>query len=112
MTISLDAYAAKGEARIARKIVNAAIASGYSLSVHDGEEWTLHKSQDVQAVLEALATTGIDTVRFRSPEGVRVGELVLVWGNDPEGSELVADIQAQWELDLVELESFVKRALA
>jgi len=111
MQISMDKFAAEGESRVARKIVNAAIASGYCLSVHDGEEWTLRRSKDAQAVLDALATTGMDTIRLRSPEGVRVGELILVWGNDPEGSELIADIQAPWEMDLVELEEFVKRTL-
>ena len=111
MTISLDTYASKGEARVARKLVRAALESGYSLSIHDGEEWTVRRSKDADAILAALATTGMDSIRFRSPEGPRVGELVLVWGNDPEGRELVADIQAPWELDLIELESFVKRVL-
>lgn len=88
--IALDRYASNGEAVQARKIVRLALAAGLSVSVHDGEEWTVNKSTDHMAILAALATTESDTLRFRL-NGKKVGVMLLVWGNAADGSELVAD---------------------
>lgn len=95
--IDLDRFAKRGEAEEARRIVRKALAAGYALSVHDGEEATVRGSRDEAKILAALATTDADTVTvhrrdLNNASGWHsVGVLLLVWGNAPDGSELVAD---------------------
>jgi hypothetical protein len=88
--ISLDLYAGKEEAAVARRLVRAALGKGYKVSVNDGEEWTVKQSTDRNTILAALATTGADTLRIRSAEGESLGSLYLVYQNGP-GDELIAD---------------------
>ena len=79
------------EKTVAAKLVAAAIASGYSLSVNDGEAWTVKRSTNKAAILAALETTGEDILRVRDDAIYMVGDISLIWGNAPDGSELVAD---------------------
>jgi len=88
--ISLDKYASKGEAEAARSLVHHALLAGYTISVSDGEEWTVKKSRDRNAILEALATTGEDYLRMRTAEGESVGTFQLVY-QDGDRDELIAD---------------------
>lgn len=87
----LTQYATKGEGAVARRLVKAALAAGYAISVNDGEEWTVKRSTKAKAVLEALATTGEDVIRIRDADGVACGSFYLVWGNADDGSELISD---------------------
>ena len=86
----LDMYATAGEAQAARMLVNAALREGYALSVSDGEEWTVNRSRNEAAILDALATTGGDVVRLWKGERT-YGWFLLVYGNAEDGSELIAD---------------------
>ena len=82
------------EKTVAAKLVAAAIASGYCLSVNDGEAWTVKRSTNKAAILAALETTGEDIIRVRhmwTETNDIVGDISLIWGNAPDGSELVAD---------------------
>ena len=90
LAISLDRYAGKAEAVVARRLVRKALELGYAISVNDGGEWTVKKSTDRMTVLEALATTGGDTLVFRNAEGEKLGAMVLLYQNGP-GDELIAD---------------------
>jgi hypothetical protein len=84
-------YTTSGERGVATRLVRAAIHAGYTVSVSDGEEWTVKRSDSEAVILPALATTGYDTLRFRDSAGEHVGSAYLVWGNDPSGEELIAD---------------------
>ena len=79
------------EKTVAAKLVAAAIASGYILSVNDGEAWTVKRSTNRAAILAALETTGEDVLRVRDAAGGYLGDINLIWGNDPNGEELIAD---------------------
>jgi hypothetical protein len=74
-------HASETERRIVGKLVQDALAGGYSLSVWDGEEMTVVESVDPDEIYKALASTDSDTLyihtREKNPPGV-----VLVWGND------------------------------
>lgn len=96
--ISLDKYAGKEEAVVARRLVRKALEAGYKLSVSDGEEWTVKGSTNRMQVLEALATTGADTIRVRTADGEKIGDLYLVYQNGP-GDELIADYSDNPETD-------------
>jgi len=84
-------YTTPGERGVATRLVRAAINAGYTVSVYDGGEWTVGTSRKEREVLAAMATTGEDTLRFRDGTGERIGDAWLIWGNDLDGSELIAD---------------------
>lgn len=88
--ISLDKYAGRAEAAVARRLVRKALEAGYKISVHDGGEWTVKGSTDRNAILEALATTGEDTIRLRDADNNKIGSFSLVYQDGP-GDELIAD---------------------
>ena len=76
-------YATATEARIARKIVKDALANGWSISVYDGEEWTLMRSAKQIEILEAMCSTDMDTLRFHDGYEA-IGSVLLIWGNDED----------------------------
>ena len=84
-------FTSSGERGTIKRLLLAAFRKGYTVSVFDGEVWTVKESSSYDAVIEALATTGEDVLRFRDKNGFAVGKAYLVWGNDPDGSELVSD---------------------
>lgn len=92
---SFQRYAATGEQKTARRLVRAALERGYQISVNDGEETTVIRASAERPVLDALCSTGEDTLILYRPNGAdelsRVGSLFLVWGNADDGSELIAD---------------------
>lgn len=91
------------EESIAAQLVTLALNSGYNVSVFDGEEWALKRSQHLPTILQALASTDSDTLVFRNPAvehlaangvnvGERVGSVTLIWGND---LDLISDYAAK-----------------
>lgn len=81
-----------GEEFYVRKLVRNIISRGYSISVNDGEEWTVVHSRREEEIMGALGTTEIDYLRFRDDlDGKTMGTFMLVYGNDPEGEEVVSD---------------------
>ena len=84
-------YTTAGERGVATRLVRAALHAGYTVSVSDGEEWTVKRSDSEAVILPALATTGYDTLRFRNSAGEPVGSAYLVWGNEESGECLIAD---------------------
>ena len=85
-------YAAAGEAMIARRLIRICLADGYTISVNDGEEWTVRRSNDFNTIIGALGTTGQDFVRVFNPgDSTSPGAFDLVWGHDPTGAELISD---------------------
>lgn len=91
MTNSLAQYATTGEGRVARRLVTAALAAGYSVTVNDGAETTVHRSTRAREIIDALATTDEDILVIRDAAGVRVGAFWLIYGNACSGEKLIAD---------------------
>lgn len=87
-------YATAGERHYARKLVRNLLSRGHYLSVCDGEDWTVVRSRKEEAILMALATTEIDEIIASDAAGTRLGWFQLIWGNAPEGDELIADHSA------------------
>lgn len=67
-----------------RRLIRAALANGWTVSVNDGEEWTIRKSRDSKEIFAALFTTDSDIVRFRDSEGKSIGTIYCIYGNEPE----------------------------
>jgi len=83
-------YTTPGERGVATRLVRAALNAGLTVSVYDGEEWTVGNSRKERAILAALASTGEDTLRFRR-NGENVGSVYLIWGNEESGECLISD---------------------
>ena len=84
--MNLDKYAPESAKRIAVALVDAALAAGYSLGVYDGEETTVRHSRDRQEVLEALASTDHDHLRFYRPDASKAGYVLLIWENGDDAA--------------------------
>ena len=97
MTTSFDQYATAGERNVARRLIRAALNAGYTISVNDGEEWTVKRSTSARIIKDALCTTGEDTLRLHAADPSKTvgwhnaGSFSLIWGNADDGSELIAD---------------------
>ena len=77
------------EKQICERLVDRALAAGYTISVYDGGAWPLKRSSNRVDILAAMYSTDSDTLRFRLPEsGNIVGSIMLVYGN---GAEVVCD---------------------
>ena len=96
---NLPEYVDDTERAIAALIVSELVASGYALSVWDGEAWTVKASQDAREVCAALASTEAAVIRVRDnaaktawptacPTAPVVGDVTLIWGN---GNALLSD---------------------
>jgi hypothetical protein len=97
MTTSFNDYTTSGERNVVRRLVRAALNAGYTISVNDGEEWTVKRSTNAKTIKDALATTGEDTLRLHAADPSKTigwhnaGSFSLIWGNADDGSELIAD---------------------
>ena len=84
-----------GEEFYVRKLVRNIIQRGYTISVNDGEEWTVIDNRREEVIMPALGTTDIDYIRIKDPLDYKtLGTFMLVYGNDPEGEEVVSDYTA------------------
>lgn len=86
-------YLSAIEARIIRRILKEASAKGYLVSVSDGDEWTVQRTDHMGEAFAAIGTTDSTTLLFRTkvgPTGTaeRVGQIYLVHGND---EDVIAD---------------------
>lgn len=86
----------EAEMRVARAAVEALLADGWLVSVSDGEETTVFRSADADAICAALGTTDEDTLHCWKPGGEEVdgfrrqiASVWLVYGNEPW--EVIAD---------------------
>jgi len=75
------------EKRISQLLVDTLLKENL-ISVNDGEETTVEKSQDRKQILDALETTEADTLFVYRPNGKRIGHFWLIWGN---GRDLISD---------------------
>lgn len=80
------------ERRIAFKIVELALADGHTVSVSDGEEFTVKRSRDKEALRAALFTTDEDLIVVRNAAGDKLGWFQMIYGND--GYDVVSDYSA------------------
>jgi hypothetical protein len=84
------------EGKIVNKLVKQAIASGYRVSVNDGEEWVVEKSVMRTIILDAMFSTDEDVLVFYKPKDGsntpgfdKVGFVQLIYGNG--GYDVIGD---------------------
>jgi azurin len=83
-------YISQTDARSVIALVDAILSNpGHTMSVHDGEAWSVRRSQDRDAILNAMGETELDDVRVRDEDTNIIGWFRLIYGNGP--GELIAD---------------------
>ena len=87
------------EARVVRRIVSDLLKAGYALSVSDGEYgWLIRRSTNKAAILHQMMEMDEDNLTVFTTDGVRVGGVYFVYGND--GWDVVNDYSVALEHDL------------
>lgn len=76
------------EQKIVRRLILRALDKGWVVSVFDGEEWPVKKSNDFEKITAEIAATDETQLRFRNADGETRGWMLLVHGN---GDEVIAD---------------------
>lgn len=87
------------EGKIARKLVSELLARGFTVSVNDGEEWTVNRSTDKAEIIGALFSTDEDVIRGFRPDGPTIGMAYLVYGND--GYDVINDYTCDGEMEKI-----------
>lgn len=84
-----------GERFYVLKLVRNILDRGYAISVNDGEDWTVVHSSDEAKIMAALGTTDEDVIKMMDPLDYKaLGIFHLVYGNDPNGEEVISDFTA------------------
>jgi hypothetical protein len=89
MNISTRQMIEKG---IAKRVVRAAIETGYTVSLHDGGEYTVKRSRKLSEVMRAMFTVDEESLEIRDSEGGLIGTVWMVYGND--GFDAINDFTA------------------
>ena len=74
------------------KVIDDALALGWTISVSDGESWTLRKSSNRGEILDAICTTDEDRLSFWDAQ-IHLGLLYCIYG-EPDGDGIFTDWQA------------------
>lgn len=74
-------FVVAAEAQVAEKLVKDALAAGYSISVHEGEDWAIRSSTDKDAIMRSMCSTGEDRLYFHGSNGKSVGWVWFIWNN-------------------------------
>ena len=78
------------EMKKARELIAAILDEGLSVTVDNGEGVEVERSRDPEEIESVLGATEMEHLLLYR-DGAYQGAMLLVWGNDPDGSELVAD---------------------
>jgi hypothetical protein len=82
------------EQKIIRRAVIDILGEGYKISVHDGGEYTVNRSIDLNLILNATQTTDSDALVVWD-EDQNIGTVTLIYGND--GHDVIADYSVSLE---------------
>lgn len=81
------------ERAIIRQAVTDILAAGYTIRVHDGEEWATRRLDNMEAIMDGLMSTDEEMLAvYYMDEGgdwKRIGSVSLIYGND--GHDVIAD---------------------
>lgn len=78
-----------GERRVIRRLVTRAIAAGYTVSIHNGEDWEIQWSTRTNDVMDCIMATDEDYLRVCNHGKQIMATFRLIYGNSP--AEVIAD---------------------
>ena len=81
------------EKQIARKVIDDALAAGYTIDVFDGEEFPLKNSTDAEQILAAMFSTDDD--RLFLNRGGKTAWVWFIYGNS--GWDVISDYNVSLE---------------
>ncbi|TGT64042.1 MULTISPECIES: hypothetical protein [unclassified Mesorhizobium] len=83
--MSLPSYVRPTEAKIIKRLVRKALNLGYVVSVYDGEDYAIVRSNDFDAITaEIAATDSTELVFRRADDKTKIGSVLLIHGNDED----------------------------
>lgn len=83
-TTEIMKYLSDSERKIVTRLVDVVLATGYTISVHDGEAFPVKRSSDRATILAGIGSTDVDTLVLRGAgTGDLIGNVLLVYGNEP-----------------------------
>lgn len=78
------------ERKVIKALVDESLKAGYLISVYDGEEMVVKKSDQADAIMNAIMSTDEDTLLYYKPgQNTRSGWVKLIYGND--GYDVISD---------------------
>ncbi len=83
------------EHQIMRATIKALLDDGYHLSVWDGEEYAIERSQDADKVFAELQATDMETLEAYENGEYIAGSVLFVYGND--GWDVICDYSTSLE---------------
>lgn len=90
--ICLKRYASQADRSCVHNLLSRVMEEDRHLvSVYDGEEWTLKKSDRISEVKASLATTGEDTIKIEDRDGKVLGSFYLIYNDGSSSMETIAD---------------------
>lgn len=87
------------ETQAIRRIVRALLAHNYTLAVEDGNDGFHDKSRDAAAIVRDISDLSDEVTVRVYMDATRVGALLFIYGNAPDGSEVLADYSVRGGLD-------------
>jgi len=96
----------KLEKQIARAFVKEVLATGCTISVHDGEEFPVKRSKDAKEILDAMMSTDEDRLYVRK-DGDLIGVAQFVYGND--GWDVLANYHVSLEPYMTAVNKIVQK---
>lgn len=79
------------EKAVVRAVVRQALKTGHTVSLFDGEEWTVKQSSSEKEIMAEVMATDEETLKFRK-DGEVIGSVFFVYGNS--AGEVIADCTA------------------
>jgi hypothetical protein len=70
--------------RAFKHLINYAIKSGNTVSVHDGEYWAIKRSTGYKAIIDAIESVEVCSIRFRNSENELIGTALVTPFEDAE----------------------------
>lgn len=87
----------RNERRIIRRLILDALAAGYTLGVHDGEELVLKHSTSVKDILGVMFTVDDEHLIFYDKDGKKVGWVYFIYSNGNLGCDVISDYTTNLE---------------
>lgn len=81
--MSFPDYVSHIEQKIIHAILVKALDKKLTVSVSDGEDWPVKLSSDIEEITADIGTTDMTRLLFRK-EGVAVGTMIFIHGNDED----------------------------
>ena len=96
----------KAEASVVEMFVTSVLSRGFTVSVHNGDEWLCKQSNTPEVIMGNIMTTDEDIVQVYTASGGLIGHAQFVYSNLP--SEVLADHSLRLTEYLVPVEALIQ----